>query len=78
MRLPTRRQWQAYFQTEILQNTQRQAASAMGISQPMVSQHLAVVMVKLPVLAPDSAKNITMTNFISYDTGMDYDVKHRF
>ncbi len=78
MRLPTKRQWQAYYLTVILQNTQREAASAMGVCQQMVSRHLAVVAIKLPALPPDSAVTTTMPNVISYDPGMDYDVMTRF
>ncbi len=78
MKLPTRKQWQAYYLTEILQHNQRQAASAMGISQPMVSRHIAAVMAKIPILVPASAMNTPPPNLLSYDPGMDYGIVRQF
>jgi len=78
MKLPTRKQWRAYYLTEILQHSQREAASAMGVSQPMVSHHLAFLRAKIPALQPCSAVNTITPNFISYDPDMDYDVIRRF
>ncbi len=78
MRLPTHKQWRAYYLTAILQNTQLEAASAMGVSQPMVSRHLAAVGLKLPLLCRESAENITTPLFLSYAATMDYDVQRQF
>ena len=79
MRLPTSKQWRAYYLCVVMGNKQREAGSAMGVSQPMVSSHLAAVRAKIPLISrADSAVNITMPRFISYDPSMDYSVRHQF
>lgn len=79
MRMPTPKQWRAYYLCDIIGNRQREAGSAMSISQQMVSKHLQAIRVKLPMAnVPDSAINTTMPKFLSYDPSMDYGVRHQF